>query len=302
MPLSIDTTFGALLLGGFCAAALSGIVVVQTFLYTKLFPRDSARVKAIVGAVLTLDVMHSLLVYTSIWIYLITYYGNETKIDTIPIPLALTGFVTAILTLTVHCFFSYRIHKISRQQWRFTALVLVLAFFRLCCATVTTAEMIRLKTFTAFKAEFRWILTLGLAMSTLVDILITCFLTHFLQSLQSEITMSTNMDRVVSAVVLYTFETNLLTSTASTLSMICWLTMPNNLVFLAFHFFIGKLYANSLLATLNARQQLQHHRRGDNPMAVPSGLLRTITVPRTTTDESPSQDEVSIPAKLEPSP
>lgn len=32
----------------------------------------------------TLDTTHSLLVYTSIWIYLITNYGDEMKIDTIP--------------------------------------------------------------------------------------------------------------------------------------------------------------------------------------------------------------------------
>lgn len=63
----IDETYGALLLGGFCAAvcvpvllmpvdvkrcpngSLSGIVVVQTFLYIKLFPQDTARVKGIVS-------------------------------------------------------------------------------------------------------------------------------------------------------------------------------------------------------------------------------------------------------------
>jgi hypothetical protein len=64
---TVTTTFGALLLGGFCAAAwvpvlamlihdqpcsnysLSGVVVVQTLLYIKLFPRDSTRVKVIVS-------------------------------------------------------------------------------------------------------------------------------------------------------------------------------------------------------------------------------------------------------------
>jgi hypothetical protein len=67
MTSRIGTTLGALLLGGFCAAAwvpvlamlihdqpcsnysLSGVVVVQTFLYIKLFPRDSTRVKAMVS-------------------------------------------------------------------------------------------------------------------------------------------------------------------------------------------------------------------------------------------------------------
>ncbi|PCH34370.1 hypothetical protein WOLCODRAFT_148429 [Wolfiporia cocos MD-104 SS10] len=39
--------------------------------------------------------------------------------------------------------------------------------------------------------------------------------------------------------------------------LICWLVFPGNLVFLALHFTISKVYANSLLATLNARNSLR---------------------------------------------
>lgn len=95
---------------------------MQTFLYIKLFPHDSVRIKATVslsgwsrrrpdltsrlgwsGVVgprrcalalearaqvpspRTLDTTHSLLVYTSIWIYLITNFGDKAKIDTISV-------------------------------------------------------------------------------------------------------------------------------------------------------------------------------------------------------------------------
>ncbi|KAI9566286.1 hypothetical protein HD554DRAFT_2174488 [Boletus coccyginus] len=315
----IYVTFGALLLGGFCAAALSGVVIVQTFLYIKLFPRDSTRVKAIVGAVWVLDTTHSLLVYASIWIYLITNYGDETKIDTIPIPLALTVIITASvihypLVQCLNCcdLGNTDIHRTlffltPDPQTESTAMAiygshckhllleigtcgptdrkqpkLVLAFFRLCCATVTTAEMIHMKTFTEFKANFRWVFTLGLAMSCLVDILVTGFLTHSLQTLQSDKRASTSLDRVIGAVVLYTFETNLLTSAATIVSMICWLTMPNNLVFMGLHFFISKLYANSLLATLNTRKQLQHQRQRCASADLPAGFPRLSTIRRTT--------------------
>ncbi|KAN0073695.1 hypothetical protein V8E55_012172 [Tylopilus felleus] len=85
MPILVGTTLGALLISGFCAATLSGVVTVQTFLYIKLFPQDSMRIKATVGAVWMLDTVHSLLIFSSIWIYLITRYGsNETMIDIIP--------------------------------------------------------------------------------------------------------------------------------------------------------------------------------------------------------------------------
>ncbi|KAG6369603.1 hypothetical protein JVT61DRAFT_14224 [Boletus reticuloceps] len=48
-------------------------------------------------------------------------------------------------------------------------------------------------------------------MPCLVDILVTGFLTHSLQTLQNDKSASTSLDRVIGAVVLYTFETNLLT-------------------------------------------------------------------------------------------
>ncbi|KAG9309788.1 hypothetical protein JVU11DRAFT_10163 [Chiua virens] len=269
----VAVTLGALLLGGFCAAVLSGVVNVQTFLYIKLFPQDS------VGVVWALDTIHSVLVYGSIWVYLITNFGDETKIDAIPVPLALTVITTAILTFIVHCFFSHRIHKLSREQWLFTVLILVLAFFRLCCASVTTAEMIHMETFRAFKAKFRWVFTLGLAMSCLVDILVTGFLIISLHNLQGEKRASTSLDRVISMVVLYTFETNLLTSAATIVSMICWLTMPNNLVFMGLHFFIAKLYANSLLATLNTRKNLRHQRQRGASEELYAGFPRFSSIP-----------------------
>ncbi|KAF8131404.1 hypothetical protein EV363DRAFT_1329929 [Boletus edulis] len=284
-----------------CRPTYQGSLSCRHFLYIKLFPQDSARIKSIVSRLeWTLDTTHSLLVYTSIWIYLITNYGDVTKIDTIP-----------ILLISFRSFFSHRIHKLSRRQWRITALVL--AFFRLCCATGKGIEsylakrlsnslkpnlQIHRKTFTAFKAEFRWVFTLGLAMSCLVDILVTGFLTHSLQTLQNDKRASTSLDRVIGAVVLYTFETNLLTSAATIVSMICWLTMPDNLVFMGLHFFISKLYANSLLATLNTRKHLQHQRQRGASADFPAGFPRFSSTPRRTTGKFSVSRSASLPCAL----
>jgi len=157
--------------------------------------------------------------------------------------------------------------------------------------------MIHMKTFTAFRAKFRWVFTLGLAMSCLVDIFITGFLTHSLQNLQRGAWKS--LDRVISTLVLYTFETNLLTSAATIVSMICWLGMPNNLVFMGLHFFICKLYTNSLLATLNSRQQLQHQRSWGASADLPGRAPRFPSGPRRTSGKLPASIEHCTPTKLE---
>ncbi|KAF5344459.1 hypothetical protein D9758_014128 [Tetrapyrgos nigripes] len=104
----------------------------------------------------------------------------------------------------------------------------------------------------------QWIFTTGLSLSSATDILIALSLFFLLQSMRKRIgTESSVMVQVVDTLTLYTLETGLLTCVLTTASLICWLIMPTNLVFLGLHFVIAKLYANSLLASLNTRKQLR---------------------------------------------
>jgi len=56
--------------------------------------------------------------------------------------------------------------------------------------------------------------------------------------------------------MLYAFEVGALTTMATVSTLICWLLMHHNLIFMGLHFIICKFYANSLLATLNQRKGL----------------------------------------------
>jgi len=254
MGATVENTYGALLLGAFLACCFSGVVTVQSFLYIKLYPKDVIRTKTIVGAVWFLDTLHTCLVMASIWNYIIPHFGDVPRIDFIPWTAASTIAVTAILTIIVHCFLAGRIHRLTKNDWRITAPILILAVLRLCSACVTTAEMMRLKSFKEFSEHFRWVFTLGLALSSSVEVLITVTLCY---KLQSSRTGSRSMDNVIDSLVLYSFENGSLTCAGTVLSMVFWLTMPYNRLFLALHFIIAKLYANSLLATLNMRKKLR---------------------------------------------
>ncbi|KAJ2927036.1 hypothetical protein H1R20_g10065, partial [Candolleomyces eurysporus] len=71
---------------------------------------------------------------------------------------------------------------------------------------------------------------------------------------------------MVDTLALYTLENGALTCFAAIASLLCWLLMPHNLIFMGLHFVIAKLYANSLLASLNMRHQLlQIHGGLDDP-------------------------------------
>lgn len=251
MSTDTSTTYGAVAIGALSASLLSGAVAIQTILYYKLYPSDSVRVKILVFAVWLLDTSHTGFVWTSLWYMVIGHYGN---INVIPWSIAVTIVITAVLTFLVHCFFAYRIFMLSKRNWFLICPIMILAAFRLASACVTTSEMIRLKTYSTFKEDFRWVFTLGLALSSTVDILITGSLFGLLHTSRSE---AENLNAVIDSLILYTFETGSLTCAATIIDMICWLTMSSNLIFMGVHFVIGKLYANSLLVTLNTRRGLR---------------------------------------------
>jgi len=124
--------------------------------------------------------------------------------------------------------------------------------------------MIRVQVYSAFTEKYPgWIFTLGLSLSSGTDIIITAWLCYFLSGLRG-LTGSTIMIQAIDLLIRYTLETGALTCLATTVSLICWLAMPTNLVFLGLHFVIGKLYANSLLASLNTRHELRGIRSKNN--------------------------------------
>ncbi|KIM83161.1 hypothetical protein PILCRDRAFT_819939 [Piloderma croceum F 1598] len=225
MNATVENTYGALLLGAFLACWV-------------------------------LDVLHTCFIMASIWNYLIPHFGDVARVDFIPWFMSIV--VTAILTILVHCFMARRIYKLTKNDWRITAPILILAVLRL----FTTAEMIRIKSFKGFYEKVRWLFTLGLGLSSAVDVLITVTLCY---KLRSSRTGSRGMDNIIDSLVLYTFENGSLTCVGTILSMICWLTMPHSKIFLGLHFMIAKLYANSLLATLNTRKALSDNRVQTTP-------------------------------------
>ena len=98
-------------------------------------------------------------------------------------------------------------------------------------------DRVQLKSLAAFVHAFTWSFTTGLVISTALDIFITASLVILLRRRHQEFS---HMNRVLDALVLYTFETGGVTMVATAVCLITWLTMPENLIFMALHFIISK--------------------------------------------------------------
>ncbi|KAF7335805.1 hypothetical protein MVEN_02236500 [Mycena venus] len=260
---NVASTLGALLVGGAIGLVLSGIVTVQCIIFYNLYPNEIRIRRLTVLAVWLLDFLHSAFIVTSLYDYCINFFGDTTRLEYIPWSVALSVVVTAIQTLIVHWYFAHKIYKSSGKNWWITAPIALLAFLRLLAASVSTTEMIILRQYSKFTEPYPgWVFTTGLTLSALVDIIITASLCYFLQKMRRR-TASTPMAHMVDTLTLYTLENGFLTCVTTTASLICWLAMPKNLVFMGLHFVIGKLYANSLLISLNTRKELREMRWND---------------------------------------
>ncbi|KAI0801518.1 hypothetical protein C8Q74DRAFT_498334 [Fomes fomentarius] len=274
-------SMGAVLVGSLIAMFLSGAVWMQVFLYWQLYPKDVLRIKFMVMFVWALDTLHSAMTMTANWQYLINNFGEWETIDEITWSVAVSVALTASITFFVHCFFIHRIYSLSRGNLWISLPLVLLALVRLIAASISTSEMISLKSYSGFVNGYDFVFTIGLSTAASLDIFVTIGLCYFLRRGRSGLG---SMDRIIDAITLYTIENGMLTCVTTVVSLICWLTMPTNLIFLGLHFAISKLYANSFLATLNARKSLLNKSQGssgDHPLPVlfPSSFQRRTTAP-----------------------
>lgn len=261
----VANTLGALLIGSLAAAAFTGITTVQLFIYFKLYPSDMIGLKVLALIIWFLDLAHTILIGRTVWHGLIMHFGVMSKANTLPWTLAFTIVDTTILTIIVHCFFVYRIHILTNQNYFISVPLAILASSRLAFACVAAAQMITLRLLSAFVRKYTWTFTIDLGISAIMDIVITVSLCYLLRRKQKE--HPSSMDHILDSLILYTFKTGILTCIATLVVLICWLAIPTNLVFMSLYFVIIKLYSNSLLATLNTRKNLQQANAANDEQA-----------------------------------
>lgn len=251
--MSIGLIYGAMLVGGLLAFGLSGCVNMQFIVYCRVYFRESWRTKSLVIVIWLLDLSHSALVAVALWDSIIATYGDLSKIDTIPWCIGPAIELTALITFLVQSFFAYRIYKLQKKKLTVAIPIVALSLARLIMASITNSEMLKLKSYNTFFQRFSWIFTFGLLLSALVDIMITTFLCYFLRKNRPSFT---DTMRIIDTLTFWTIQNGSMTSAAAIATLLCWKIMPSNRVFLGLHFVVAKLYANSLLATLNARKQI----------------------------------------------
>ncbi|KAJ7132068.1 hypothetical protein C8R44DRAFT_772945 [Mycena epipterygia] len=292
MSSDVRSTLGAALAGCIAAVGLSAVLGFQTFLYFQIFPSDAHRYKILVAWIWITDAVHTVLICTAVWQYIILNFSNPEIVENIFPAVAVTVSLTAVITLSVNVFYGWRIHKLSKHNWWLSGPIAFLSIVRVGLAFTTTTEMLLSRTFPAFAGRFKILFTSGLAISAVTDIIVSGARYYYIRTIRQGYTMS---HEAVDAVVVFTINDGCLTCAVVIISIACWLSMPHNFVYLGIYFTIAKFYSNSVLATLNLRNWYRHRYVGPRPIGIPMKHPISINGVHSTTDPHPGNSNINRP-------
>ncbi|KXN90321.1 hypothetical protein AN958_04354 [Leucoagaricus sp. SymC.cos] len=312
----LDNTMGLALIGIVVAALLYGVSLLQVYYYYT-HQKDTWCIKWLVGLVMIFETIHQALITHSVYVYLVTYYGQpemRKQIVWCVIPPSACPF--ALLTPGAGAyFFTMRVWRLSNRKIWLTGLLVrtppSLPLSRLinltgatCCwrvrsigcaiapiirfthksAAAYTILSLQLRTFT----ELARLKSLSIAVNALAaagDLLIAASLCIILYQSRTGFQRS---DTMIKKLIVYSVNTGLFTSLCAVASLISIVLAGHTFLYVMFFFCMGRLYSNSLLAALNARKKIR---------AVADGIYNTSDNVSLSLREFPRSGGISMTTK-----
>ncbi|KAJ7636779.1 hypothetical protein FB45DRAFT_1024877 [Roridomyces roridus] len=295
----IHLTLGPLLAGSMSAVGLSALVGFQTFLYFRIYPQDKMKYKLLVAWIWTADAAHTLFVCLTVWDYVIAHFGDKERVAVITLTAGILYYsfhavsssdlltmlfqahilMTLAATFSANLFYIWRIHKMSKGNWYLIVPILMLcaarsgtllanfhAEYPMLNVTVFGLMLVfgewKYKSWATVYEHFLVVRSLAFITSAITDIVISVARYYYLRGLNQGYFQT---KEVVDTVLVFTLNDGLLTSAVAVVIMSCILAMHTNFVWVGIYFNFTKLFANSVLATLNLRNWYRHMHR---PMGI----------------------------------
>ncbi|KAI6104604.1 hypothetical protein EV401DRAFT_659341 [Pisolithus croceorrhizus] len=265
--------------------------VVQIYLYFMHYSEDGLTTKVLVSAIWILDTLHLSFVCHILYYYLITNYGVPTSLNYIVWSLPASVLVNVLVVSMVQCFFAHQIYHLCRSgvKWLVTGpiILFVLAQFGFGMETVIL-EFIDHNASVQTQITF-YDVTPAWATIVVAEVLITVSLCVLLYNRDSGSVLP-RTKRLVNTLIIYAVNRCLLTSLVAIADLIIAIEVQDTWS-IGLDFIIGKLYANSLLASLNSRGHLRSQ-DASTVLDLRIGTVHSATLPTLPGDVETSKDGV----------
>ncbi|KAJ2914321.1 hypothetical protein MD484_g6095, partial [Candolleomyces efflorescens] len=234
------------------AAVLHGVSCVQAWYY---FNHQSDRwpIKSLVAAVMIFDTVHQALITHTVYSYTVTNWGNPIILDSLVWSLLVEVLFNGLTALLVQSFLTMRVWRLSSHNFLLTGFTGLLVVAEFACVIAFTGASLGLKTFSRLANLEALSITVN-ALAAAGDVLIAATLCTILHRSRTGFHRS---DTMINKLILFSVNTGFLTSLCAVGSLISIVVAGHTFLYIAFFFCIGRLYTNSLLATLNARKMIR---------------------------------------------
>ncbi|KAF7303494.1 Saposin B-type domain-containing protein [Mycena indigotica] len=248
-------TLGTTEVGAIIGTFLFGIASLQTFLYYYSYPKDPRGLKLVVAIIMTLELVHSVLVWHGVYSITVTFYGQIEHLLNPPHSLSLSILITALILPLVQTFYALRIQALS-GSWTITLILTTLTIARLGFSIVLMQIFLTSTGFSVLHTEARWVFTTVASLGPAVDILTAASLCWYLYHMKAGSQPGAPSRRIVDTLIVWTVETTAVTSLAGLFQLIFFLTR-DDLTWMTFYLLQPKLFSNSMLASLNNRNNIR---------------------------------------------
>ncbi|KAI6096356.1 hypothetical protein F5141DRAFT_1205977, partial [Pisolithus sp. B1] len=249
-----------------------------TYAYYMHCPEDPSITKLIVATIWTLDTLHVSFMCHVLYYYLITNYGNLASLDYIVWCVAFgkftCGYCSSIVSDTpfrldarrpnVASFFAHKIYHLCRRQLRWFLIAPIILFILVDFGFgIGTAVVMLVNNTLSYAFHTRFYTSAPATCAVvLAEILITVSLCVLLYDNSSRSAVP-RTKRILNTLIVYAVNRCLLTLRYAvrlvTTAELTTVTDAYQTIAwpMALEFIVGKLYANSLLASLNSREHLR---------------------------------------------
>ncbi|CAL1703522.1 unnamed protein product [Somion occarium] len=214
----IPALLGPIAITACIALLIYGVTVVQAYAYVLNYKKDDTWVKSLV--------------------YGVAFFETDLlAIVHIPWTVPTVFLINCGITILVQGFYIRRIWILSNRSLALLILLITILTLRIGFAIATFAFFVKLDTWQSFRDQTGPLVTIstGLGLAVLMDM----------------------TDGIISFLIAYSVNTGLLSMAVSIAIVFTFAFMKESLIFAGLNLIAGKLYANSLLGTLNARQVLR---------------------------------------------
>ncbi|KAF9475337.1 hypothetical protein BDN70DRAFT_935941 [Pholiota conissans] len=249
--INLNQSYGAYLIGTFISNILLGITCLQTYTYFRTY-KDGFFTKLLVATLLILELLHGALSMHVIYFYLITNFLDPLELFKPNWSIKVTFGVTGLIVLIVHTSYALRIYYVSGKRLLIAIFVAFLSLVNAGLGWSLTIYLFRNPQVTGPEGIPNDIAQAILISSAVADFVIAGTLGYYLNKARSGIKQT---DKIIDRLIVYTVNNGLLTSLVDIIALIFVYKFPDALYSVAVSQIIGKMYANSWMATLNSRKQ-----------------------------------------------